>query len=140
MNLLNRLPALALALLVINSCSKEEENLPPTCSIINPISNAKIAYNESFTISVNASDIDGEIASVNLFINNKDFGIKNSSPYSFEIAAGDIEIGSVSAKVVVTDNANSSAECNIDFEIVALSPEIRINEIVSVDTTSVTIE
>ncbi|HEY8399918.1 MAG TPA: cellulase family glycosylhydrolase, partial [Cytophagaceae bacterium] len=57
-------------------------NVPPTVSISSPSNNATFTAGQTITITANASDADGSIASVEFFVNGASIGTKTSPAYS----------------------------------------------------------
>jgi len=56
-----------LIITVILSC--EKENQPPKCNIITPYDNTIFYRGDTVNISIEASDLDGTIAEIRLYIN-----------------------------------------------------------------------
>lgn len=74
----------------------------PTVSLTSPASGASVASGGSFTLTANAADSGGSIASVEFFANGVSLGSDNSSPYS--IVWSNLTAGSYSLTAVATDN------------------------------------
>lgn len=98
--------------------NKENENKTPTCSITSPVANAAFATTETITVTVVASDADGSISKVTLFVDNTAFGTPiTTSPYTFTIPAGTLATGSHSIKAIATDNSNATAEATVSIAV-----------------------
>lgn len=91
-------------------------NALPTISISSPVQNAIFKTGENITISALATDEDGLVSSVEIFVDGTSLGIVNSSPYNVIYAAvkGD---HSITAKV--TDNRGAgNTSVAVPFSVV----------------------
>ncbi|WP_425389539.1 Ig-like domain-containing protein [Ekhidna sp.] len=106
-------------LLLLTNCGKEDiPNKAPEISIINPSNNADISFNSSFDVLFNASDSDGEIVKIDLFLDNRRIKSINDESNSFRIIASEIGIGQHILKAIATDDKNAQGESNsITFKI-----------------------
>ncbi|MEM9076568.1 MAG: Ig-like domain-containing protein [Bacteroidota bacterium] len=106
----------SLAILSVWSCSKDDDSAPtqtpepknqaPTISFISPsgdVSADGTLWN-SVSIELNAEDIDGTVAKVELFINGTKETEFTSAPYTFDWDSKSVEDGTVELKATVTDN------------------------------------
>ncbi|WP_421889227.1 family 16 glycosylhydrolase [Marinoscillum sp.] len=95
-------------------------NQSPTVSITSPVNGSSYTQGTQVTISADANDADGTIASVEFFANGSSLGVDNSAPYSlgWTVASGTTDLtaratdndgaSATSAVVSVTGNAGGS--------------------------------
>ncbi len=95
-------------------------NNPPVVSFATPANNASYSAPASITVNVNASDADGSVSNVVLYLNNILVHQDNTAPYQFggvqnDVALNTLSAGTYSLKAVATDNkgATSSAAITI---------------------------
>ncbi|MEQ9305234.1 MAG: family 16 glycosylhydrolase [Marinoscillum sp.] len=82
------------------------QNQSPSVSISNPSEGSTFTTGTSITISADASDPDGSVASVSFYANGALIGTDNQSPYSVEW----IVVSGVSVlSAIATDNENASS-------------------------------
>lgn len=113
-----------LIVLMITSCqdkktpSPDNGNKAPACNIISPSNNATFNSIDSIIVTVAASDTDGTIAKVELYVDNIINGNpKTAAPYTFTIAAGTLAAGSHSIKAIATDNKGATRDAAISVNI-----------------------
>jgi len=103
-------------------------NTAPSVTITNPANGAVFAAPANITIRANASDADGNVASVQIFANAALVGTDNAAPYS--LVASNLAAGSYALRAVAMDNgglSSTSAVVNISVVApvaVALSPPL----------------
>ncbi len=100
----------------------EEPNKPPTVNITSPSNNADIEKGETVQITVTASDNDGSISNVKIFIDNVEEDSFNSPPYSVSVSTADAEVGQHTLKAVATDNGGLTATDQITVNITESAP------------------
>jgi len=81
-------------------------NTPPTVSIISPSNGQNININTAITITANAADIDGTVASVQFYENGVSVGTVTSAPY--QVSWTPAVEGSVAITAVATDNKGAT--------------------------------
>jgi|GEM_PF-2096642 len=76
-------------------------NLPPVINITAPSKNSEVINGSVLEIQTNASDVDGNVAKVEFFIDGNKIGESNQSPFSFNWEA---TLGDYTITAVATDN------------------------------------
>jgi len=112
-------------LFFLANCGEDEEaepNKPPTVSITSPSNNAAIEKGENVQINVTASDADGSVSNVKIFIDNVEEDSFNSPPYTLSVNTDDSEVGSHTIKAVATDNGGLTAQAQITVTITESAP------------------
>ncbi|KAF0128704.1 MAG: secreted protein with Fibrobacter succinoprotein major domain [Bacteroidetes bacterium] len=106
---------LGIVIVLTNSCSKTEEpvNKAPVCIITNPVSGNEIKKNMPVTISVNASDADGDIKEVAFFIDGIIIGTSANLPYQYDWDNKWENLGSYRIKATAYDNRDGSTSDEI---------------------------
>ncbi len=82
-------------------------NTPPTVAIASPAEGATFTAPASVTVTADAADSDGAVASVEFFVNDASIGTSTTSPYS--VPWIDVAAGSYTLTAVVTDNQGATA-------------------------------
>ncbi len=83
-------------------------NVDPQCSI-NGLPSETFLGDQQYTISVSASDSDGSIANVKLYVDDVLFASDSQAPYEFVIPENKLAEGTHTIKAVATDNRNGSS-------------------------------
>lgn len=111
-------------ILMLTSCQDKNTPTPPAnnkvplCSIVTPANNAIFTTTDSIPIAVAASDTDGTIAKVELYIDNTIYGSpKTAAPYLFTLAAGTLTAGNHTIKATATDNKGTTKSATINITI-----------------------
>ncbi len=99
-----------------------EPNKPPTVSITNPSNNAAIEKGETLQITVTATDPDGSVSNVTIFIDDVEEDSFNSPPYTLSVSTDEAEVGSHTVKAVATDNEALAASDQISVNITESDP------------------
>ncbi|MEM1328177.1 MAG: Ig-like domain-containing protein [Bacteroidota bacterium] len=92
-------------------------NTPPMVSFAAP--NDGDSFNEGSTINVqaNASDSDGTVSGVELFVDGVSQGVDNTAPYQWAVTGA--AVGNRTLRLVATDDANETAEATINIQVTA---------------------
>jgi hypothetical protein len=85
-----------------NAAGGPPSNVPPTVSITSPTEGATFTSPASLTVTANAADSDGTVASVAFFANGAPIGTDTTSPFS--AAWNNVTAGSYTLTAVATDN------------------------------------
>jgi len=103
-------------------CNKKEENqnVDPTCNIINPLNNEEFIQGEKIEIKAVADDIDGEIKYVKFEINEDSVFVANSIPYTIEWDSEMKELGAYTIKATAFDKNNGTYTDEITILIVKI--------------------
>lgn len=88
----------------------QSANSGPTTNILSPSNNDQFLLGETIFVDIEASDTDGQIALVELFINDSLQGSDNSAPYQFSLS--DLSEAPYSLTVRATDNDGNSTTSN----------------------------
>jgi len=137
---MRNLKTIYLILLVIFlGCSEEDEKMPPSCNIVSPTTGTSIEFGNDFTVKVNASDPDGNIRAVDLYIGNKLIQTKNASPYNFDVN-NNFDPGSYDVKAIAMDDDDLTEQSLIKLNILALAPIVNTVEIVSIESDKINIK
>ena len=112
MKLLKPITSIVIIFVLLYSCKKndpdpviESTNKIPICSIMNPENNSSIFVNSTVSISVDASDPDGEIREVQFFIDNIGQYSTTEFPYVYLWETTIDDIGQHELKIKVFDNS-----------------------------------
>lgn len=90
-------------------------NAAPSASFVNPYDNAEQAYPGHYVVRVGASDRDGSVKKVELFVGNTLFDSTAYAPYSF--AWKDVAAGTYTLTARVTDNDGAQKVTSITVKI-----------------------
>lgn len=82
-------------------------NVPPVVSITSPVSPAIFNAGSTITIAANASDADGTVSKVEIFVNGALSGEDSVAPYTFTFPGLITEAGVYKVIVKATDNAGA---------------------------------
>jgi uncharacterized repeat protein (TIGR02059 family) len=85
----------------INNCV----NIAPTVVITSPVNNSSFTSPANITINANASDPDGTISLVEFYNGTIRIGSSSEAPYSFNWS--NVDVGTYSLTIIVTDNLNT---------------------------------
>ncbi|MFW5725537.1 MAG: Ig-like domain-containing protein [Bacteroidota bacterium] len=128
------LPVLIVVLLMVlfSSCSKDEdpvvepENQAPVLTL--DISNEAGTVWNTVDVTVNASDGDGGIETVELWIDNEKIGETTQSEYTFQWNTRDFDDGTVTVKAIATDDKGLQSAQEQEIEILNTLMNISIPE------------
>ena len=93
-------------------------NTPPTVSFTTPTDGTVLTAPGSLEVLVAASDNDGSIASVSLFLNNALVSTDSTAPYSFDDSAlSDLAVGTYTLRAVATDDGDATTSVSRTFTV-----------------------
>ena len=111
--------AMAIAAVTFTACKKDEEkNKIPTVEITRPSNNANINVGETLNVKVEATDPDGTITQVAIFIDGNEMDVMTESPFEFYISTDDLTEGTKELKAVATDNEQGTGEEIISINLI----------------------
>lgn len=87
------------------------ENVPPMVNISGPADGAQYLTTEDIVVDVNASDSDGQVSNVELFVNGNSNTNDVTAPYSFTLSG--LGIGNYTLQVVATDDSSATTASSI---------------------------
>lgn len=110
--------------IILANCNGDEPepNKPPTVSITSPTNNAIIEKGTLVQITVTASDPDGTVSNVKIYIDNVEEESFNAPPYSVNVATDEAEPGQYTIKAEATDNEGLKATAQITVTITESNP------------------
>ena len=85
-------------------------NQPPTCTITAPADNTQYAATVTISVAVTATDSDGTITEVTLYVDNTFYETKTTAPYNFTIRASALTVGAHTLKAIAKDNEGATTE------------------------------
>lgn len=106
---------IAMVCLILSSC--EEENLPPSCHIKNPANNSIYRIGDVIEIAVGASDKDGDIKEVTIYVNNSVVAGLTSTPYIVEVSTEAFGTGTYVIKAMAKDDGGLKASDEIEVRV-----------------------
>ncbi|NJL75327.1 MAG: hypothetical protein HC892_10130 [Saprospiraceae bacterium] len=95
-------------------------NMPPSVAFTAPTNEQVFPVGTNLTVNANASDTDGTIAHVRLFLNNTLVRQDNTAPYSWgttDAALQNLAAGTYTLKVVATDDDSATTETSITIQV-----------------------
>ena len=109
-----------LLIILITSCKKE--NQPPICMIQNPPDNSEFLRGDSIKISVEASDPDGLIRQVSLYMDEVNLTTITRLPYAYKFETSDFIAGQhlLKASAIDVEGLESSDFRNITIRSILL--------------------
>lgn len=122
----NRIGLLAIiGLIILIGCEKKSEEVPPSvieninpiCVFIDPMDGSVLELTDFINLSVEVSDIDGEIDKVEFYIDNIGMGQVNTFPYLYKWQTTVSDTGIHIVRAVATDNDGGRAESSVEFAI-----------------------
>jgi len=107
----------------------EEENNPPTCKIVAPNDNTSFYRGDTVTISIEASDPDGTISEIRLYIDG--FGIASwqSFPFNYDWITAEEDDGQHEIVATAIDKKGAKASSTIYLNIQLSLPLVTTFEI-----------
>jgi len=99
-------------------------NNKPTCEITTPNDGDTVKQGDIVPISVNATDSDGSIQSVSVYIDNVLLGTLNQQPYEFQWNTAGFDVGLTEIRAIAYDNYNTSESDTISVVLEYGNPVI----------------
>ncbi|MEM8523842.1 MAG: Ig-like domain-containing protein [Bacteroidota bacterium] len=91
------------------------ENEPPIVSFVSPDDDAMFTVGADIAVEASASDSDGSVSQVELFLDDASQGVESTSPYGWTLS--NLAIGTYTLKVVATDNEGATDEESISITV-----------------------
>jgi uncharacterized protein (TIGR02145 family) len=123
--------------LLLIQCEQEPVNQLPLCSILSPEDGAEFSLGQVIPIQVDASDEDGSVTGVIIYINEEKKIAFNSPPYNYDWDTQDVAGGFYTIKARVFDDAAGSAEAISGVLLSYSPPVVEIMDIHSIEENSV---
>jgi len=92
-----------------------EPNQPPTVSLIAPSSGQSFVASELISVEISATDPDGLIERVELFVDDNSFGINRSAPYRWDLSS--LATGPHALRMVAIDNEGKTTEAALTITV-----------------------
>ncbi len=105
------------------------DNMPPTVRIESPSADGHLVSGEPIVVEASATDPDGNVASVELFVDGVSAGKDVSRPFSWgeqSTALQGLSLGQHRLKAVATDNLGASSEYTINVNVVASGTIVKL--------------
>ncbi|MCP4313121.1 MAG: hypothetical protein GY790_17825 [Bacteroidetes bacterium] len=115
---------LFLAMLV--SCIPELT--PPSVEITSPAEGSEFQLGETIEVRVTASDDDGTVEELRLYVDEVGLLFIDGFPYSLSFPTGEMEIGSHTIKIVATDDDGKEAEATSGFILTSTLPLVQTEQ------------
>ena len=126
--------AIYLIVFAFTSCTKE--NQAPECAITNPENNSTFVIDDVISVSVEASDPDGFIHEVQLYIDGVGITSLKEFPYTYEIEAIDYGPGEYAVKAIAFDEEGLNTSDEISITIEAVLATLTTNPVSSITDSS----
>ncbi|MFP4547204.1 MAG: Ig-like domain-containing protein [Fidelibacterota bacterium] len=111
--------SILLMMLIMGCSGTSEPNKRPTCSIIEPKTNAEFELNEVITVKIEAGDSDGEVEEVRFFLDDNLKGTDSEYPYEFTLETSNLLPGPYKIKAEAIDDNDDSEISEINIRILA---------------------
>lgn len=95
----------------------EPNNLPPFVAIEEPVEGATFTHGDAVDVEVSASDPDGDIIEVELFLDGTSAGTLESQPFFWSLGELDIGVHQITARAVDDSGASASSEM-VSFTVI----------------------
>jgi len=92
-------------------------NSPPNCMIVAPENGSVYSRGDDIQVYIEATDEDGEIAEVRLWLDGIGISSVNHFPYIFTLVTAELEVGTYSLKAEAFDDEGDDAEYDVSFSI-----------------------
>jgi hypothetical protein len=113
-----------------------EQNAPPVCNLVSPVSGASFTAPAGITISADASDADGVVTKVEFYANSAKIGEDATSPYSFSWT--NVAAGAYSLTAVAIDNdAGAATSAPVSVTVNEPQPPVSIQQRIAIGTDDV---
>jgi len=123
-------------LLLIIVCSCQQENQPPVCKITHPEENTVFELGDDITISVEATDSEGFIQEIRLYLDELNVTSKKESSFTFTFNTNDYYPGEFVIKAIAKDDEGLETSDELWVTINAISASVTTNVITSITETS----
>jgi formylglycine-generating enzyme required for sulfatase activity len=97
--------------------STEPVNKVPECKITFPPDSAKVTIGTNLNITLDASDEDGSIAELKLYLNEQELTVKSDTLYLYSLSTDQMTPGIYDLKAVAKDNDGSETIAEISIEL-----------------------
>lgn len=103
--------------------SDVQTNVPPTATFAFPAPNAEFSIGEDIAVTVNASDADGSVSNVRLYIDDVFIRQENVIPYEWDSSLArdaqlaNLSVGTYELRAQVTDNEGQIANITTSFSV-----------------------
>ncbi|MEN8121085.1 MAG: Ig-like domain-containing protein [Bacteroidota bacterium] len=109
---------LALFVIFLSNCEKKEVNTNPECEITSPVDGDVFVPGEDIFISIIASDNEGEVEEVRLYLDGYLVETFTDSPYEFTWSnTWDFSLGNYSFEAIAVDEAGAETSHTISFSL-----------------------
>ncbi len=98
----------------LGQCDAGGGNLPPDISLSSPINNASIPEGTVTALQANASDQDGNVASVEFLVGSQSIAVITQAPYSIDWTA---TLGASSVTAIATDNQGATSQSSVSISV-----------------------
>jgi len=100
--------------------------------IVAPENDSEYPRGDDIQVYIEATDDDGEIAEVRLYLDGIGISSTNIFPYNFTLATAELEVGTHSLKAEASDDSGKEAEADVSFSITTGLPTVETLQPVSV--------
>ena len=112
---MKRILSILLLLAILVGC---EKNQPPSCEITSHQNGSEIILGRIATISVVATDPDGEIQKVTFYVDDNLIVAVYDFPFDLIWEVADVDVGKHVIRAVAADDENLEGEASIEIEII----------------------
>ncbi|PIE79771.1 MAG: hypothetical protein CSA15_02690, partial [Candidatus Delongbacteria bacterium] len=113
-----------------DSSSTEPSDKAPNCEVITPENGSEFTVGSTISIQIEATDEDGSIEKVDLYLNNEMIASLTSAPFNYDWETSNFGVGSYILKAVATDNdelTGESSEISIMLKASNTIPSVTID-------------
>jgi uncharacterized protein (TIGR02145 family) len=129
---------IAMVCLILSSC--EEVNKPPSCQIKTPANNSIFRMGDVIEIAVGASDEDGDIMEVTIYVNNSVVAGLTSTPYTVGVSTEAFGTGTYVIRAMAIDDGRLKASDEIEVRVNPLElPAVYTGQLSSLTPVSVNV-
>ncbi len=109
-------------LLALVSCLPQ--NKPPECKFVTPEDGSEYSKGDNIDVYIEASDEDGEVMEVRLYLDGTGISSTRDFPFSFTIETVDLEVGMHSITAEAFDDSSDKTETDVSFNLTTGLPEV----------------
>ena len=109
--------AISISVLLLTNCKKEGSNSNPECEILKPAEGDIYLPGEEITISINASDPEGKLKKVDLYINDQLAYTFYDAPYEINWKSWGVPLGDYSIKVMAIDETGKETDKLVNIKL-----------------------